>query len=306
MRQFVLILVLAAAASYPAKAQNSGLAFLEIGVDAQGMALGDAGVADTSGPFAAERNPAGLAAGSGSAFGVSHHQWIADVATYGLSGRFDAGRLGGLGLFVRATGSGDLDARDRPGPASGTFDAQFVSAGIAVARTFGAVSVGASGKYLSERIFGVSASGVGADLGAQVSLVRGSVRLGGAVLNLGSMEALADRPTELPTTARVGAAVQPFRVLSFEDGATLLDAVLTVEYSLNTVSEEGRVHLGAAASVLETVRLRAGYVTNDALRDFSAGIGLSTGAITLDYALIPFEEGFGGPGHIFSVVYSGL
>ncbi|MBO6575750.1 MAG: PorV/PorQ family protein [Rhodothermales bacterium] len=301
-RLLPLVLLLAA---LPARGQSSGLAFLEIGPDAAGMALGDAGVALATGPFVVERNPAGLAAESGSALGLTHHQWIADVSTYGVAGRFDAGGLGSMGLFVRATGTTDLESRQRPGPRDGTFDVQFVSAGAALARNLGPVRLGITGRYLSERIFSASATGYAADFGVQLPLVRESVTLGAALLNVGSMEELVDRPTELPTTVRVGAAVAPFRVLSFEDGATLIDAVLTVEFSQNTVTEQSRLHVGAATTVLETVQVRLGYVSNDALRDFSAGLGFEAGGIRLDYALLPFEAGFGGPGHVFSLVYGG-
>jgi hypothetical protein len=286
-------------------AQNSGLPFLSLGPDAAGMAIGDAGVAHARGAFASERNPAGLAMGRTSEMAVTHHRWISDVSTYGVAGRFNLGGKGGIGLYVRATGSGDIDARDTPGPSSGTFDAQFVAAGLGIGRTFGPVSVGVAGKYLSERIFTVRATGYAADFGAQLRLADGGVELGAALLNVGSMDQLADRSTELPTTVKAGISVAPFRILAFDDGATLFDAVLTVEYSRNTVDDRSKVHVGASASVLETVRLRLGYVSNDALRDFSAGLGLSAGTFRVDYAILPFEQGFGGPGHIFTLIYSG-
>ncbi len=288
------------------QAQSSGLAFLGIGPDAAGMALGDAGVAAASGPFSTERNPAGLAQATTGRLGLTHHQWVADVKTYGLAGRFAMGAAGGLGLYVRASGSADFQARDQPGASQGNFDVQFVSAGAGVGRAFGPLSVGIAAKYLSERIFSVSATGYAMDLGAQASFLNGSVRFGAALLNVGSMEDLVDRPTELPRTFRVGTAIQPFRVLSFDDGATVFDAVLTVEMSRNTVTETSHVHVGAAADVLETLRVRLGYISNDALRDFSAGVGITAGPLRLDYAILPFEEGFGGPGHIFTLVYDGF
>lgn len=296
---FLAVLVLAGTA----QAQDSGLAFLRVGPDASGLALGDAGVALGPGPWAAERNPAGLALGAGSEFGLTHHQWIGDMKTYGLSGRFASGSRGGVGLYVRASGSGDLQARDQPGPASGTFDAQFVAVGAAYGVHLGPLRLGMAGKYLSERIYSVSANGFAVDFGAQASLLGDAVHLGATLANVGSMQELADRSTELPRTLRAGVAVQPFRVLSFDDGSTLLDAVFTLEVSHNTVDSESHVHLGLAANVFETVRVSGGYVSNDALRDFSAGIGVRAGALTLDYAILPFEAGFGGPGHIFTLLY---
>jgi hypothetical protein len=82
-----------------------------------------------------------------------------------------------------------------------------------------------------------------------------------------------------------------------------LDAVVVAEWSRNTVDKESNLHFGVSSNVFETVRVSGGYVSNDALRSFSAGVGLRAGALQLDYAILPFEAGFGGPGHIFTLVY---
>ena len=56
--------------------------------------------------------------------------------------------------------------------------------------------------------------------------------------------------------------------------------------------------------VLETLVVRAGYLTNDELRDFSAGLGLTITDLQFDYTLLPFESGFGGPAHILTLSYA--
>ena len=47
----------------------------------------------------------------------------------------------------------------------------------------------------------------------------------------------------------------------------------------------------------------AGYLTNDELRGFSFGAGLTASAFQVDYAMLPFDNGFGGPGHVFTLAY---
>jgi hypothetical protein len=64
-----------------------------------------------------------------------------------------------------------------------------------------------------------------------------------------------------------------------------------------------RVHVGASGVLLETLVARVGYVTNDPLRGPTMGLGLSYEALNFDYAVIPFEDGFGGPGHILTLTY---
>lgn len=285
------------------RAQDSGLSFLRIGTNAAAIALGDGYVALSRDAFSTYWNPAGLAVPGANMLALSHHIWVGDVRTYALSTRFGVGARSGLGLFVTATGSGDLEARERPGPSEGTFDAQFVSAGVAFGRSFGPLRAGVTVKYLSERIFTSSATGYGLDLGLQVDLLGDRLRLGAALQNLGEMGELNAEATELPRTIRVGAAVFPFHIVA-SDGSSVVSAFLTGEVSRNVPDDLTRVHAGFGAEVLETVVARAGYISNDELRDLSFGVGLLYGKFRFDYAMLPFSEGFGGTGHILTLNYA--
>ena len=299
MRSTFVLALLALGFAGPARAQ-SGLAFLEIGPDAAGLALGDAGAAVEAGPFSTERNPAGLAEGSGTAFALSHHVWFGDVRTYAAAARFNAGTRAGIGLFVRATGAGDLEARQGPGEPDGLFDVQFLTAGVAYGRSFGPVRVGGAVKLLSERIYAVSATGYAADLGIQSEPIPG-LRLAAAYQHAGSMEKLDQRPTRLPRTLRAGMAVFPFRVLAMIDGTVLAEAFLTAEVSRNVVDEVTEWHFGASAHLLDTVRARLGYITGIPLRGMSFGAGVTVDRFQVDYALLPFTDT--SPGHIFTMGY---
>jgi len=285
------------------QAQDTGLAFLQIGADARALARGDAGVATDTGAFATYWNPAGLAEDAGSVLAVSHHVWISDIRTYAASGRFRLGS-GGIGVFVTATGSGNLEAREQPGEPDGFFDAQFVNAGVAYGRTIGPIRGGFSVKYLTERIFTQSANGYAFDFGLQLSVMNDGFRLGAVLQNLGEMERLNAEATKLPRLIRAGAEIFPFRILMASDGAALLSTALLLEVSRNTVTETTQIHVGLSGEVLDTVTARLGYLSNDELRDFSAGLGLAITGLEFDYAILPFEEGFGGPAHILTLAYS--
>ena len=285
-------------------AQDSGLSFLRVGPDAKALALGDAGVASASGARATYWNPAGLASSMSKQVSFSHHIWIADVRTLALQSSFPVGKKTGVGFFVVATGAGDLEARTNPGASEGFFNAQFVSTGVSVGRSFGFVRAGATVKYLSERIFTSSANGYAFDFGLQSSFLDESVVAGVTYSNLGKMEALNVAATKLPEIGRAGIEFYPFRILTETDGAQLLSTSVSVEWSRNTATEESQFHVGLSGEVLETVTARVGYLSNDALRSFSAGFGLDISNLLVDYAMIPFEDGFGGPAHIMTVAYS--
>ena len=208
-------------------AQESGLAFLRIGTNAAAGAMGDAQVSNSRDAFSTYWNPAGLAAASYNSAALSHHIWVAQTRTYSLAARFSSGEKGGVGLFVTALDSGDLEARENPGSPAGVFDAQFVSVGAAYGRSFGPIRLGATVKYLSERIFTNSASGYAFDFGFQADFLHEGLKIGAAFQNLGEMNNLNSVASELPQTLRAGFSIYPFRVLAMADGTVLLNAFLT-------------------------------------------------------------------------------
>lgn len=300
--RFLLVAALIVLPAFPAVGQDSGLSFLTLGVDAEALARGDAGVARSDGAFASYWNPAGLAVGN-TEVGVSHHVWIGDIRTYALNGAFAVGERSGLGISVVATGAGNLEARNQPGESDGLFDAQFVSAGASFGHQFGPVRAGVGVKFLSERIFTNSANGYGFDIGLQTVLLNETVHLGAVMANMGSMEELNVEATELPRLLRVGAEVFPFRAITALDGEIFLSTSLLAEVSHNYITDRTKWHFGLAAEVLETVTARVGYLTDDFLRDVSAGVGIEVADLWFDYAVLPFEDGFGGPAHIITLRY---
>jgi len=301
--KYLMLCFLLASFVHAALAQESGLAFLRIGTNAAAGAMGDAQVSNSRDAFSTYWNPAGLAAATSNSVALSHHIWIASTRTYSLAGRFASGLNGGFGLFVTALDSGDLEARNGPGAPEGIFDAQFVSVGGAYGRTLGSLRLGATIKYLSERIFTNSADGYAFDFGFQVDLLQDGLKLGAALQNIGKMSRLSAEATELPRTIRAGASLYPFRILAMADGTVLLNAFLTGEISHVLPTETTRLHLGAAAEVVELVTVRAGFITNDSLRGFTIGGGLGSNGFLFDYAFMPFDGGFDGPGHVLTLLY---
>lgn len=304
MRPILSGLTLALLLSHmPVLAQESGLAFLRIGVNAEAAAMGDAQVALSRGAFSTYWNPAGLSAAGSNSLGASYHSWVGDSKTYAAAARFRSGEKGGFGLFVTAMGNSGLEARTSPGEPQGTFDVQFVSTGASYGRKFGPVRAGITAKYLNERIFTSTASGYAFDFGLQAELLKGDLRLGLAYQNAGEMSVLEADATRLPRMLRAGVGVFPLRISSASDDAALLETVATGEIVYNFTEEETQIHVGIDAEVLEVIHLRAGYISNDQLRQLTFGTGFGYEGLRFDYAFLPFEEGFGGAGHILTLIY---
>ncbi len=214
------------------------------------------------------------------------------------------GGKGAVGLAVTATDSGDLEAREAPGEPDGTFSAQFISVGGSYARRLGPLRAGVTAKYLRERIFENEATGYAFDAGVQLDVAEGLFVVGAVLQNVGEMSELEREATEVPSTLRVGAAVFPFHILAAEDGTRLLDLSLAAEVSHLLPDAITRLHTGVAATVLDLIIVRAGFITNDELRNITFGLGLHSEKLSFDYAYLPFDEGFGDPGHVLTLTYA--
>ena len=303
LRSGVLTILCVIFVATPAFSQESGLSFLRSGTNAHAAAMGDSQVASSRDAFSTYWNPAGLAAATENSASGSYHAWIGDTQIFATAVRLGVGDNGAVGLFATASGTDDLEARDEPGPPDGNFSVQFVNAGAAYGRSIGPLRAGITAKYLTERIFTESSSGYAFDFGVQTDLLSDGLQLGAALQNVGQMTDLVDDATELPTLVRLGAAFLPVRVLMEEDDATLLSTVVSGEVVHIFPEEITQVHVGVAARVLEVLELRAGYISNDALRRYSFGMGFGYQGVIFDYAFLPFESGFEGPGHVLTLSY---
>ena len=286
----------------PVVGQDTGLSFLRIGVNAHGGSMGDAQVASVSNAFATYWNPAGLASERRSIAG-SHRIWVGDVRAYDIAAQLPAGRNSAWGLSLTATDSGDLEARTQPGEPEGMFSAQFINAGVSYARAIRGLRIGITGRYLRERIFDTNASGYAFDAGIQADLLSRSLNVGASVRNIGRMSELEFERTPLPRLLQGGIALSPLQIVGYTDNVRLLDLALALETSHLFDDNLTRLHVGISVKVMELVDLRGGYVSSDELRDYTFGLGLSFDGIYADYAYIPFEGGFDGPGHILSLLY---
>lgn len=303
MRMLVFALCVFAS-TWPASAQEeSGLSFLRVGTNAEAGAMGDAQVAHSRDAFSTFWNPAGLAAASRNSASLSYYAWVLDTNTYSAAARFRLGRQGAIGLFATAMGSGDLEARSAPGDPDGTFGVQFVSAGAAYGRQIGPLRAGITAKHLTERIFTRTANGYAFDFGLQADLLGGGLETGAVLQNVGEMSELERESTTLPRAVRVGIAAYPLDVLLSDDEATLLRTLVTAEVAHFVESDVTQYHFGLSIELLDTIDLRGGYMTNDALRGASLGLGFGFEGVVFDYAYVPFESGFEGPGHILTLSY---
>lgn len=275
--------------------QETGFAHLRLPAGAVGSALGDA-VAVLSGydaicrqPAVLDRLPVGGAA--------THRIWLSSQRTYTLAVRTP---LRGVGVCVSGLDYGELEAREAPGPAIGTFSARYVTAGIGLGRSVGRYAFGGMVRWLGEELETARATGWSFDVGIQAQFFDGDLLLGALIQHVGEMETLSQQRTQLPSTVRAGATAAVFH-LTGEDGREIVNAALLVEHSYLWVDGLHRWHIGTETTLFTEGVIRMGYTTGSALHGFTAGLGFTQDRIRVDYALVPFKQGFGGSGHVFSV-----
>ena len=287
--------------------------FLSISQGARATAMGSAFVSVSDDASAAYLNPAGLAKLHGSGAMFDRTAWFADVNYNFVSGYYNLGDAGTLGLSFTSSEYGDMKVTtiDQPNGTGELFsatDAVFaVSYAMNLTDNF---SLGFTPKFIYQSIWKMSATAVAIDLGVQYITPFDGIVLGMSISNFGTKMKLsgnsnlvlhdldlltvgnngnipANLQTEdwaLPLNFRVGLGYK-FHIM--EDHLITL-AVDALHPSDNYES----VNAGAEYSYNDFLFLRGGYKAlflSDSEESFTLGFGvkqalLNNLAIRLDYA----------------------
>ncbi len=283
-------------------AQQSGLDILTIGPDAKALGLNETVTAELLGTSNLYTNPANLALEKSSSLNATYTLWIGDLTHTHAAVNF---RKGSRALAFGFLGSqvDDIQLRDQPGPSNGSFTVSSLSLSGGYANKIGPVALGATIQYLREEYYIYNASGYAANLGASVRLWDDRILVGTSLLNLGTMDKLRNESTTLPTTFRAGFDAELFTFTAPENEDLPItvnlknDWVLPVQSARGTTqgdpANEVYTNIAAEFDIANTIFLRTGYKTGDTVRHWSAGAGISVGSIMANYAIVPFETGFG-------------
>ncbi len=286
-----------------AQTQQSGLKLLEVKPTASELARSEASTATPSGAASIYSNPALLALTNTSTIDLGYTNWIFD--SNNLFGGINL-RKGNRALAFSFYTSGvtGLEQRDQPGESNGDFSIQYLSISGAYAYDFKFFTAGIAGHYLNEEVYPYRATGYGVNLGLASSLLQDRVRIGASLLNLGEMEKLNEVSTELPSSFNLGIAVDLIEFTHKKKQNLPILVTLMADYVVpikNSDSgnytdinpEDNYLNLGVELEVAKVVQVSAGYKTGDNTRPISFGLGIITEKVIFNYALIPFNTGFG-------------
>jgi hypothetical protein len=272
-RKCVLGLALAAFAVGPADAARksglTGAAFLKVGVGARAAGLGSAYTTATGDATQMFWNPAGITLDRGMQATINHNQWIADLDHLALGVTRKFGDFGTIGIGVVSLGvSGIASDRDvvpdfiqgfTPFDTNtGSYDYQDLAVGISWARDVtNKLSMGLTGKLISQSIDDESATAYALDLGAIYSIGFRGARIGARLNNLGSDIDFFDRQSApLPLIFSIGSAID---IIEENDMGTKLTLMADATKPQDT---DQLVFTAGELQVMHRLKLRGGYKFN--------------------------------------------
>jgi hypothetical protein len=299
MKKLLFTFLLGTSVLFAQSAGNSGLSFLKFGFGARNIAIGDAGNSASNDLTALFYNPARLSLIDDNEVLFMHNQWIQDVNSEVFGIKWEMFGIP-LAAGFNYTAVNDIEIRTQPTSPEypvPTFDAKYffgsLSTGFNVAK---GIAAGATVRYLYEGLLNDEANGWGFDLGVHYTSPINGLTFSSVVKNIGSMDALRNEATKLPTDFRLGSAY------NFKIESAKLDIVAVGEFQKYLDADDTHFNLGGDVVYDRTFALRLGYQTGYESKGFTGGIGLMWGSLRFDYAYMPFSLGLGNA-NLFSILF---
>lgn len=238
-------------------------------------------------------NPARMNASENGNVTAMFNKTMLDMTTNYVGAKFRIKKFG-IGVGLLKTTISDIEVRNNPGAPLEKFNADNFSGGISLSyEVYNNLAVGITGKLLYEKIYIDEASGFGMDFGA--NYIYNNFSFAAVLSNVGSMNALKNSETKMPTSLRFGASYNykkdNLSITGAVDGYKVLDGGTF------------HGHFGAEGGYKDFVFLRAGYMSGYDNKGFTAGVGFKYKSLYLDYAFQPYSTGFGS-GNSISLGYN--
>ncbi len=280
------------------KAGTSAAAFLQIPIGARAVGMGGAFVAIADDITSLYWNPAGSARLQYREVIFSHIDWIADIRFDYAAVAVPVPRFGTLGISFSSMSMDDMMVRtvERPEGTGEMFSSGSIAIGVHYSRNLtDRFSIGATAKYVSERIWDMRAAGFAIDFGALFTTdFLNGMRIGAAMTNFGTDMQMSGRNTRMHgriderkqgTTDRVPLNIEMNKwpmPLSFQFG--LANDFVRTEMHLLTVSMDAHypsnnfqsMNVGGEYGFNDLLFFRAGYQSLF-LQDAEGGLTFGAG-----------------------------
>ncbi len=271
---------------------STGSSYLRFPLTARSASLGETLVAEPRSIGSAGINPANLFRTTGGEILLTHTSWGQDVQTEYFSAGY-AMSFGTVGVSLLSSSIPNIEIRDNPGQALGTFSARSAYLQASYATSIDStVRIGVSGKFLYDKLYVEESSGYAFDVGILYESPIPGLLAGLSASNVGNMGQFVNQRSDLPVQVRMGIAYR-FAVEQF-------DVLVASQFTREGQQLNNSAHLGLELNYRQMLALRIGYQTGYEARSLSAGFGLQYEWIKIDYAYIPFLYDLGNA-HLFTL-----
>ena len=311
-------------------AGSSGAQFLKIGVGARAMGMGGAFGSIAGDVSTLAWNPAGIGTIYNLELSAEHNAWVAGIDHNFIGLVVPVTDQFNLGFHTVYLTSGQIEITtiDNPEGTGQFYDSRDIAVGLTSSvRLTSQLTFAATIKYIEERIYDVTSSGLAVDAGAWYATEFRGLTLGFAVSNLGFDQTFSGRqlevnyepgtPGEPPVNAEL--AAEPFQLPlqfrasgSFDLFEMFMEKIedhrlITVIDFIQPSDTEERLIVGGEYTWQNLLSIRSGYEFNADELGWSVGggvrIGVSEVQIGFDYAASSL--GRFGIGHRIGLVLAG-
>jgi hypothetical protein len=276
---------------------------LEISPTAYSLSKSEATTSIADGAASIYSNPALLALNKFSSIDLGYSAWVAGVNNIFGGVNFKSGKQA-VAFSFYTSASDDYEQRNNPGPANGTFSIGYISIAGAYAYDFDYFSLGGSFQFLNEQNFTYRANGYAFSAGIASQFLDERLRAGASVSNLGEMDVLVNEATKLPANFKIGLSADLIRFLppKNDDLPVMVKLFTDYVYPLEEIDEKDFVdykgsdpylNLGLAFNIAEVIELSGGFKPQNDVRPISFGASFMVSELAFNYALIPFNTGYG-------------
>ena len=300
-----LLLVVFATGIVTAQTRKAGInaaAFLKVGVGARQIGMGSAVTSTNSDVTNMFWNPAGVALRDEKAqVSFTYNSWIGGITQNAVAASYNMEGIGTLGIGVMTFGISGIPA-DRdvyPGNAvlqalqidqatADTYDYMDMLAQVTYSTfVMNRLSLGASAKFIHEKIDDQAATAIAFDLGSVYNIGIADWNIGARLSNLGSDMKFYDYPSPIPLTFSVGTSLVPLRI-----GA---NSVMVAVDLVKPQDGQQYYYTGFEYNYGNTVFLRGGWKFNYSYLGL-AGDGIDEGTSLRQGVQTSLEKGSLGAG----------
>lgn len=313
MKVFLLSLLITVALQPIVLAQNGGLDLLNVNPSSFALSKSEATTSIPDGANSIYSNPALLVLNGSSSLDLSYTFWVADIQNV-FGGINFVNDKRAIAFSFYTSGADNYEQYNRPGQSTGNFSVQYLSLSTAYAYKFRNYSIGLSAQYLREEVFTYLANGYAFNLGLAATLFDERFNVGFSANNLGEMDKLNAEATNVPGVIKFGLSGRIFTFtppkneslpVSVLFAADIVKPIDSDERSPggSEINDSEYLNLSAILSISDTIELSTGYRTGETARSFSFGATVISNNMKFNYALLPFETGF-GTAHSMGIQYS--